>query len=146
MVIKNILCRNNKNLTISLKPMTNVKSLLCNNKDIINKMDQCGVYKLKCDNCDAIYIGKTIRHFKTRIQEHITNSNQLSHFGNHLKDLKHTFNKDTNTMILHTESNYKKINNLEILEIQKAMDNRLNILNQQNSFVSSNLFRIYKDI
>ena len=29
------------------------------------------VYKFTCANCGSSYIGKTCRHFKTRIEEHI---------------------------------------------------------------------------
>ena len=37
------------------------------------------VYKFTCSNCSSSYIGKTCRHFKTRIEEHIEKDNK-SHF------------------------------------------------------------------
>ena len=41
------------------------------------------VYKFICASCRSIYIGKTCRHFKTRIPEHIKKDNK-SHFFKHL--------------------------------------------------------------
>jgi len=31
--------------------------------------DNAGIYKLKCNNCDEFYSGKTNRNFKTRYKE-----------------------------------------------------------------------------
>jgi len=31
---------------------------------------ECGIYKLNCNNCEAIYVGQTKRQLKTRIVEH----------------------------------------------------------------------------
>ena len=43
------------------------------NKDKISKGVQSNVvYKFTCDQCnDHVYVGETIRHFSTRVQEHI---------------------------------------------------------------------------
>ena len=41
------------------------------------------VYKFFCARCSSSYIGKTCRHFKTRIEEDIKNDNK-SHIFKHL--------------------------------------------------------------
>ena len=41
------------------------------------------VYKFPCASCSSSYIGKTCRHFKTRIEEHIKKDNK-SHIFKHL--------------------------------------------------------------
>ena len=41
------------------------------------------VYKFTCVSCSSSYIGKTCRHFKTRIEEHIKKDNE-SHIFKHL--------------------------------------------------------------
>ena len=41
------------------------------------------VYKFTCTSCSSSYIGKTCRHFKTRIEEHIKKDNK-SHIFKHL--------------------------------------------------------------
>ena len=41
------------------------------------------VYKPTCASCSSSYIGRTFRHFKTRIEEHIKKDN-MSHIFKHL--------------------------------------------------------------
>ena len=41
------------------------------------------MYKFTCASCSSSYIGKTCRHFKTRIEEHIKKDNK-SHIFKHL--------------------------------------------------------------
>ena len=41
------------------------------------------VYKFTCASCTSSHIGKTCRHFKTRIEEHIKKDNK-SHILKHL--------------------------------------------------------------
>ena len=36
-----------------------------------NSLRSCVVYKYNCDSCNATYVGKTTRHFSTRISEHL---------------------------------------------------------------------------
>ena len=42
------------------------------------------VYKFTCASCSSSYIGKTCRHFKTRIKEHIKKDNK-SHIYKQLR-------------------------------------------------------------
>jgi hypothetical protein len=38
----------------------------------VDKYDACGIYKLNCRSCDCSYIGQTVRSFKTRFKEHVS--------------------------------------------------------------------------
>jgi len=49
----------------------------------------CVVYKIKCDLCDADYVGYTHRHLFERTDEH-----KHSAFGKHLRDAHNQRNKD----------------------------------------------------
>ena len=118
-------------------------SLLVNNKDKVNKFAQNGVYSIQCSECTALYIGQSGRAFETRLKEHIRSwklSDDKSTFGKHLWENSHTFNPDSNFKILHTENKGAKLNNLEILEINRAkQDINVNIINDQIIFASSPL-------
>ena len=62
--------------------------------NIIKNEDECdiynlsGIYKIKCNGCDYIYIGRTCRNFKQRFMEHFkafTNEKtKLSNIADHL--------------------------------------------------------------
>jgi len=39
---------------------------------IEDKYDRCGVCKMGCLSCDQVYVGQTVRSFKARYDEHIS--------------------------------------------------------------------------
>ena len=50
---------------LSHRPSFKIKNKLCNIKDICEPPYQAGViYKMCCNNCDAVYIGETGRHLE----------------------------------------------------------------------------------
>ena len=53
------------------------------NDPIPNDLKSFLVYKFTCASCSSSYIGKTCRHFKTRIEEHIKKDNK-SHIFKYL--------------------------------------------------------------
>ena len=92
------------NITAAYKNNNTLKTLLVNNK-IKTKLptgEKSGVYQINCGECDAIYIGKTKRKLKVRVQEHLKNaklSTPSSAFAQHLLDHGHS---STNcTSLLH---------------------------------------------
>ena len=54
-------------------------------------MKSFSVYKFTCASCSSSYIGKTCRHFKTRIEKHIKKDNK-SHIFKHLHSTATCFN------------------------------------------------------
>ena len=54
----------------------NFKKTLSYKDSIPNDLKSFLVYKFTCSNCRSSYIGETCRHFKTRIEEHITKDNK----------------------------------------------------------------------
>ena len=107
--------------------------------------NKSGVYKIKCDNCAAFYIGQSGRDFYTRFLEHIpkTNNNNSS-FAQHLITKGHNYTSFENNLVaLHTCKKGKLMDSLEEFEIYKATKNattKNNILNDQMNFGSNNLF------
>ena len=62
---------NQHRIGTSYRPHTTLRRLLVHPKDKIEKQKTCGVvYKVKCNNCEKVYIGETGRKLETRIQEH----------------------------------------------------------------------------
>ena len=60
------------------------------------------VYHIKCDDCDAHYVGETGRALGVRIKEH---GKRPSHVHAHCQANNHTF-KSEEVAILHCESNW----------------------------------------
>ena len=115
------------------KSQTNIAKLLSNAKDKIDTFEKSGVYKLQCDDCDAVYIGQTGRSFQTRVHEHFSHwqNNRLekSNFSDHLLENKHNFDPILNTTILNLESKGSRLNSLEQQQINKAIAQNLNVVN-----------------
>ena len=59
------------NIRVAHKPITTLRQLLTNVKDKDEPNDRQGaVYKIKCCDCQATYIGETGRNLNTRLTEH----------------------------------------------------------------------------
>ena len=59
------------NIRVAHKPITTLRRLLTNVKDKDKPQDrQRAVYKIKCCDCQASYIGETGRNLSTRLTEH----------------------------------------------------------------------------
>ena len=53
------------------KPTNTLRQLLVKPKDPLSKENVVGpVYKIKCEECDAVYVGETERSLKVRFSEH----------------------------------------------------------------------------
>ena len=60
-----------------------IKNYFSYKEPITDDLKSFLVYKFTCASCSSSYIGKTWRHFKTRIEEHIKKDNK-SHIFKHL--------------------------------------------------------------
>ena len=127
-----------ENISPAFYNNNNLGKILINNKDKIDSHDKNGVYELQCNDCPAIYIGQTGRNFKTRIKEHFNcwkKKKEDSLFANHLLETNHSFELNS-YKVLHHQNKGKKLNTLEILEINKAMKENKFLLNSQVHFDS----------
>ena len=120
----------------------NLKNMLVNNKiDKKHIMSCSGVYEIKCNNCNYIYIGKTERNFTIRFKEHMTAYNKGKTYSNvaaHMLNFGHSFNID-NVKILHVQPRGSKLDLLEAFEIQKAVSENKKLMNEQLDLSSSPL-------
>ena len=59
------------NIKVAHKPILTISNILKKPKDKIEKEATRGiVYKIKCKDCDCVYIGQTSRALKSRVKEH----------------------------------------------------------------------------
>ena len=70
------------NIHVARKPITTLRRLLTNVKDI---KDSRAVYKIKCYDCQATYIGETDRNLSTRLSEN-KRAKRNGDVNNHITD------------------------------------------------------------
>ena len=106
-ILPTILCSKFKkiNATVTLRTSHNVQKFLREKQHLL-RINLSGVYRLKCDNCPAFYIGQTGREFKLRYKESLpkieATSNQKSNFAQHLVLINHNYtNFETNLEVIH---------------------------------------------
>ena len=87
------------------KPTNTLRQLLVKPKDPVDKENVVGpVYKIKCEECEATYVGETERSLKARFSEHRRPSSTTSEVAKHIHtdQPEHTVELD-NTEMLTTE-------------------------------------------
>ena len=86
--------------------MTTLRRLLTNVKDKDKPEDRQGaVYKIKCCDCQASYIGETGRNLSTRLTEHkraTRNGDVNNHIAEHHLQTKHQIDWDSATCITYS--------------------------------------------
>lgn len=117
----------------------NLGRLLVNNKEKTDDIKKSGVYEIKCDDCDAVYIGQSGRSIDMRVKEHrksILDNKKSTGFAEHCIDKNHFFNVNS-VKLLHNVNKGKILDMLEILEIKKALNNHKYVTNTQIEFVNT---------
>ena len=94
------------NIPVAHKPITFLRRLLTNVKDKDKSEDRQGaVYKIKCCDCQASYIGETGRNLSTRLTEHkraTKNGDVNNHIAEHHLQTKHKIDWDSVTCITYS--------------------------------------------
>ena len=90
------------NLKIVFRTSKTVQILLKHKQQVPDKYTQSGVlYKMKCSDCNQVYVGHTGRSFQVRLNEHKNAFKINSHTSNiakHLNEQAHSFGSIYNTM------------------------------------------------
>ena len=93
------------------KPTNTLRQLLVKPKDPVDKENVVGlVYKIKCEECEALYVGETERSLQSKLSEHRRPSSTSSEVAKHIHtdQPEHTVELD-NTEILTTEPRWFEI-------------------------------------
>ena len=101
------------------------------------------VYKTRCKDCEACYIGETKRTLKTRIKEHINNKNNKSVVCQHQINFRHEFDWNR-TVVVDSEIIYKKRLISEMIHI-KCQKNSINKKDDIYT-LNSNYFPLLKSL
>ena len=95
------------------KPITTLRRQLTNVKDKDKREDKQGaVYKIKCCDCQASYIGETGRNLSTRLTEHkraTRNGDVNNHIAEHHLKTKHQIDWDSATCITYSTDYYQRL-------------------------------------
>ena len=101
------------NIRVAHKPITTLRRLLTNVKDKDKPEDRQGaVYKIKCCDCQASYIGETGRNLSTRLTEHkraTRNGDVNNHIAEHHLKTKHQIDWDSATCITYSTDYYQRL-------------------------------------
>ena len=100
-------------IRVAHKPITTLRRLLTNVKDKDKPEDRQGaVYKIKCCDCQASYIGETDRNLSTRLTEHkraTRNGDANNHIAEHHLQTKHQIDWDSATCITFSTDCYQRL-------------------------------------
>ena len=130
---KHKICLNFRNLTLKKHLQTSLNS--------IELLQQSGVYKLCCKNCNAVYIGETGRQIGTRINEHKKDYIK-SNMGRHLHLHGHELDI-SNIKLLHKTKKGSLQLCWESAEIHKCMkDQNIICLNDKTHTFSNTLYML----
>ena len=101
------------NIRVAHKTTTTLRRLLTNVKDEDKPEDRQGaVYKIKCCDCQASYIGETGRNLSTRLTEHkraTRNGDVNNHIAEHHLQTKHRIDWDSATCITYSTDYYQRL-------------------------------------
>ena len=97
---------------VARKPITTLRHLLTNvkNKDRLEDRQGAVLYKIKCCDCQATYIGETGRNLSTRLTEHkwVTRNGDVNcHIAEHHLQTKHQIDLDSATCITYSTDYYQ---------------------------------------
>jgi predicted GIY-YIG superfamily endonuclease len=123
--------------------------LLGNPKDKPESLEKSGIYQIKCEGCNAQYIGQTRRSTATRFNEHLRHikynhpnlSSVASHVLKHINqpNTQHAINMDSISLLKEVH----KPNQLDAYEsifIRKRQKENVELLNEDDGNVNSRLF------
>ena len=95
------------NIRVTHKPVKTLSSILPKPKDKFDRdSTTCVVYKIKCRDCSAVYIGQTARALKTKIRENsqgIARSDKDSLLVEHHLQTQHNIDLDNVQIIDRSE-------------------------------------------
>ena len=101
------------NIRVAHKPTTTLRQLLTNVKDKDEPNNRQGaVYKIKCSDCQASYIGETGRNLNTRLTEHkraTRNGDANNHIAVHHQRTNHNIDWDSAQCLTYSTNYFQRL-------------------------------------
>jgi hypothetical protein len=123
-------------LRLAYKTPKQIRELFKFKDQISSQLKSYVVYKINCRSCNACYIGKTIRHLRTRIEEHKngigSREEEVSSVYKHMLENNHEIDFE-NVEVLDSATNDYRLRLKEALYIKKYKP-ALNIQVQSDLF------------
>ena len=102
--------------SVSIRLITTLGNLLTNVKDKDHpRCRQGAIYKIKCADCQATYVGETGRNLNSRLTEHkraTQNDDKTNHVAEQHRQTKHNIDRDSAAWVTYS-TNYKQWLTLE---------------------------------
>ena len=118
-----------------------IKNQLLSTKDRKQKLEQPGVYQIKCNKCERIYYGQTKRAVVDRFAEHkryiYNNEPRRSAFAQHIISEEHLPVNADDVSLLKCVHDNRKLDAYESMYIHKNTD----ALNADKGNIESDLFK-----
>ena len=103
----------NYNIRVAHKPITTFRQLITNVKDKDEPNDRQGaVYKIKCCDCQATYIGETGRNLNKRLTEHkraFRNGDLNNNITEHHLKTNHRIDWDSAECVIYSTDYYQRL-------------------------------------
>ena len=100
-------------IRVAHKPITTLRHLLTNVKDEDEPNNRQGaVYKIKCSDCQASYMGENGRNLKTRLTEHkraTRNGDVNNHIAEHHRLTNHTIDWDSAQCVTYSTNYFQRL-------------------------------------
>ena len=134
-------------INIAYKTNNTIGKLLSNTdvRKPNDKLDNSGIYRLSCPDCNMKYIGQTGRSFKVRFKEHFHDfkyNNSKSKYATHLLENHHSMGTIDDTLeILHTTHKGRSMNTMEQFYIHVETKNGTQI-NDKSTVKPNKIFDI----
>ena len=100
-------------IRVAHKPITTLRQLLTNVKDKVEPKNRQGaVYKIKCCDCPATYVGETGRNLNTRLTEHrkaTKNGDNKNNIAEHHLQTDHRIDWDSAECISFSTDYYQRL-------------------------------------
>ena len=101
------------NIRVAHKPITTLRHLLTNVKDRDEPNNRQGaVYKIKCSDCQASYIGETGRNLNTRLTKRkraTRNGDVNNHISEHHRLTKHKIDWDSTECLTYSTNYFQRL-------------------------------------
>lgn len=133
---------NEHDMLIVYKNNNKLSDLLGSTKDKRENLKQSGIYRIKCSDCDKVYIGQTKRTVEARFKEHLASIKKKetyrSAFAAHAVENIHLNTNVNDVDLVKRVTDYRRLDAYECVYIH----NTENTLNLDNGNIDSILFSL----
>lgn len=134
-----------QNIKMSECSKSKLINIIGGSKDKVEEHEQSGIYSIKCNCCEMVYVGQTRRALIKRFKEHRChtrkNEPDFSSVAKHMLDNDHNFDLSSLKLIQRVD-NFYELNATESFYINK-FKNSNNLMNENDGPIKNSIFAKY---